>query len=100
MACVSPPPLSPPSHPLPTKKDDNFTQSYLTTMNITLDQSLHTFTQKTHAALASIGKTPVVWQEMALAHDEVKLRNETLVITWISSEDAYVLSLLFAWSTG
>jgi len=40
-----------------------------------------------HNALKSIGKTPVVWEEMVLVNN-VTLSNETVVMVWISSQDA------------
>ncbi|KAJ7037692.1 N-acetylhexosaminidase [Mycena alexandri] len=66
---------------------DAQTQADLKQEGKTLEQALSTFTQATHGALAKLGKTPVVWEEMVLDHN-VTLSNETLVLVWISSEDA------------
>ncbi|KAL7412891.1 hypothetical protein BDY24DRAFT_442015 [Mrakia frigida] len=54
-------------------------------------QGLDSFTVETRATLKGLGMTPVVWEEMVLAHD-VSLLNETLVIVWISNEDAKLVS--------
>lgn len=64
---------------------DNLTQEDLASQGKTLEEALDTFTQATHSALADAGKTPVVWEEMALEH-QVNLRNDTIVLVWISSE--------------
>ncbi|KAF8648772.1 hypothetical protein AX16_006179 [Volvariella volvacea WC 439] len=68
-------------------RDDPQTQEELQRQGKNIEQALDTFTQVTHNALHDIGKTTVVWQEMALDH-EVVLRNDTLIMVWISSEDA------------
>ena len=41
---------------------DSETQASLNASGKTLEQALDTFTQASHQALASAGKTPVVWQ--------------------------------------
>ncbi|KAJ3566880.1 hypothetical protein NP233_g6720 [Leucocoprinus birnbaumii] len=64
---------------------DTQTQQDLKSQNKTLEQVLDTFTQATHSALRAAGKTPVVWEEMALEH-QVKLSNDTIVLVWISSD--------------
>ncbi|KAJ3568850.1 hypothetical protein NP233_g5442 [Leucocoprinus birnbaumii] len=64
---------------------DNETQADLASQGKTLEEALDTFTQATHSVLADAGKTPVVWEEMALEH-QVNLRNDTIVLVWISSE--------------
>ncbi|KAF8964336.1 N-acetylhexosaminidase [Flammula alnicola] len=66
---------------------DAQTQAELQQSGKTLEQALDTFTQTTHGALKAIGKTPVVWEEMALDHN-VTLSNETIIMVWISSENA------------
>jgi len=66
---------------------DAQTQADLAASGKTLEQALDAFTQVSHDALRSIGKTPVVWEEMALVH-QVNLSNETIVMVWISSQDA------------
>ncbi|KAF8158414.1 N-acetylhexosaminidase [Crassisporium funariophilum] len=66
---------------------DAQTQADLKASGRTLEQALDVFTQTTHNALKSIGKTPVVWEEMALDH-QVTLSNETVIMVWISSQNA------------
>ncbi|TFK39090.1 N-acetylhexosaminidase [Crucibulum laeve] len=66
---------------------DASTQADLKSSGRTLEQALNVFTQATHKALLDIGKTPVVWEEMALEH-QVSLSNETIVMVWISSQNA------------
>ncbi|KAH7885159.1 glycoside hydrolase family 20 protein [Phlebopus sp. FC_14] len=68
-------------------RDDYPTQQQLNATNMTLNDALNTFTQTTHGALIAQGKTPVVWEEMVLSWN-VTLSNETIVMVWISSEDA------------
>jgi hexosaminidase len=63
------------------------TQTDLEASGRTLEQALEGFTRETHSTLASLGKTAVVWEEMALEHD-VELRNDTVVIVWTSSKKA------------
>ncbi|KAH9960973.1 glycoside hydrolase superfamily [Lactifluus volemus] len=74
----------------------------------TLNEALDVFTQATHGALRSLGKTPVVWEgeldilrvywwdsqvffgfgtEMVLNFN-LTLSNDTIALVWISSEDA------------
>ncbi|KAH9990282.1 N-acetylhexosaminidase [Russula vinacea] len=65
--------------------DDAQTQSDLD--GRTLEQALDAFTLATHGALEKLGKTPVVWQEMALSYN-LTLSNDTIVLVWISSSDA------------
>ncbi|TFK70530.1 N-acetylhexosaminidase [Pluteus cervinus] len=67
--------------------DDDKTQKDLKSQGKTFEQALDTFTQTTHAALHKAGKVAVVWEEMALDHP-VTLRNDTIVMVWISSENA------------
>lgn len=66
---------------------DNQTQAELSAEGKTFEQALDTFTQVSHAALRSVGKRAVVWEEMVLAHN-VTLANNTIVMVWISSTDA------------
>lgn len=54
----------------------------------TLFQALSNFTATTHGALLKEGKTPVVWEEMVLDYNVTTLSNETLVLVWISSDNA------------
>jgi hexosaminidase len=66
---------------------DAQTQTDLKNSGKTLEQALNTFTQTTHGALEALGKTPVVWEEMALEHN-VTLSKSTVVMVWISSQNA------------
>ncbi|KAK7023082.1 beta-hexosaminidase [Favolaschia claudopus] len=68
-------------------KSDAQTQADLKKSGQTLEQALNSFTQATHGALAKLGKTPVVWEEMVLDHSP-KLSNNTVVMVWISSANA------------
>ncbi|PFH54026.1 glycoside hydrolase family 20 protein [Amanita thiersii Skay4041] len=65
--------------------NDSATQADLQRTGRTLEQALNDFTQSTHGALRTLGKFPVVWEEMALEH-EVDLHNDTVVMVWISSQ--------------
>lgn len=71
--------------------DDYLTQQQLNSTDMTLNGALDTFMQTTHGALMAQGKTPVVWQEMALDWN-ITLSNETIVMIWISSEDAVAVA--------
>ncbi|KAJ8587072.1 glycoside hydrolase family 20 protein [Rhizopogon salebrosus TDB-379] len=71
--------------------NDYPTQLQLNSTNTTLNDALSTFTQITHAALIAEGKTPVVWEEMVLNWN-VTLSNETIVMVWISSQDALAVA--------
>ncbi|KAJ7062316.1 N-acetylhexosaminidase [Mycena amicta] len=66
---------------------DAQTQSDLKKSGQTLEQALNSFTQATHGALAKLGKSPVVWEEMVLEHT-LTLVNTTVVMVWISSTNA------------
>jgi len=66
---------------------DTETQQELNSTGLTLEQALSKFTVTTHSAIEKLGKTPVVWEEMVLAHN-VTLSNNTIVMVWISSDDA------------
>ncbi|KAJ7149044.1 N-acetylhexosaminidase [Mycena crocata] len=63
---------------------DSETQASLTGSNKTFLQALDTFTQVNHAALRSVNKSAVVWEEMVL-DNPVTLANDTIVMVWISS---------------
>ncbi|KAH7911725.1 N-acetylhexosaminidase [Hygrophoropsis aurantiaca] len=65
---------------------DTETQQNLKASGQDIEQALSSFTQSTHGALKSMGKTPVVWEEMVLQHD-VALSNNTVVMVWISSQN-------------
>ncbi|KAJ2926079.1 hypothetical protein H1R20_g11013, partial [Candolleomyces eurysporus] len=67
-------------------RQDPQTQRDLAAQGKTLEQALDTFTQASHRALASVGKTPVVWQEMLLDHN-VTLSKDTVIMVWISSQN-------------
>lgn len=82
---------------IPCYDADAETQQILNSTGQTLEQALSTFTQSTHGALATLGKTPVVWEgalrgdtghahgadyahvEMVLEHN-VTLANDTVVM--------------------
>ncbi|KIY52424.1 glycoside hydrolase family 20 protein [Fistulina hepatica ATCC 64428] len=72
---------------VPCYTDDSLTQQELADKNVTLAEALEAFTQVTHGALKDIGKTPVVWEEMVLDYN-ITLSNDTVVMIWISPEDA------------
>jgi len=67
---------------------DEPTQQALNASGQTFEQALDTFTGATHGVLQSSGKTTVVWEEMVLDFNLTSLRNDTIVMVWISSEDA------------
>ncbi|KAF7357392.1 Beta-hexosaminidase [Mycena sanguinolenta] len=70
---------------------DNETQASLESTNKTFAQALDTFVQSNHAALRSVGKSAVVWEEMVLANP-VTLANDTIVMVWISSDDVQAVA--------
>ncbi|KIM78434.1 glycoside hydrolase family 20 protein [Piloderma croceum F 1598] len=70
---------------------DTQTQQELNATGKTLEQALSTFTVSTHQALLKLQKTPVVWEEMVLAHN-VTLSNTTIVMVWISSDDVVAVA--------
>ncbi|KAA1473838.1 hypothetical protein DENSPDRAFT_882330 [Dentipellis sp. KUC8613] len=72
---------------IPCYDADEETQQTLNSTGQTLEQALDKFTQASHAALEKEGKTPVVWEEMVLNFN-LTLSNETIVLVWISSQDA------------
>ncbi|KAF7316026.1 Beta-hexosaminidase [Mycena indigotica] len=71
---------------------DKQTQSDLSASGKTFAQALDSFTQASHAALRSAGKSAVVWEVLTPLHTEmvldnpVTLANDTVVMVWISSE--------------
>ncbi|EJC97794.1 beta-hexosaminidase [Fomitiporia mediterranea MF3/22] len=71
----------------PCYAEDTQTQAALNATGMTIEQALSNFTQATHGALRDAGKTPVVWEEMVLEHN-VTLGNDTVVMVWISSQNA------------
>jgi hexosaminidase len=60
--------------------EDPVVQASLNSTGKTLDQALATFVNKTHQVLVDNGKTPVVWEEMVLAHGDLGLTNNTVVM--------------------
>ncbi|KAJ7068992.1 N-acetylhexosaminidase [Mycena belliarum] len=72
-------------------KQDAETQKSLSSSNQTFLQALDKFTQDTHAALRSVGKSAVVWEEMVL-DNPVKLANDTVVMVWISSANVQAVA--------
>ncbi|KAJ3932370.1 MAG: glycoside hydrolase family 20 protein [Lentinula lateritia] len=67
---------------------DGPTQMMLNESGKTLFEALDIFTSTTHGALHALGKTAVVWEEMVLEYNTTTLRNDTIVMVWISSDDA------------
>ncbi|KAJ3881993.1 glycoside hydrolase family 20 protein [Lentinula edodes] len=67
---------------------DGPTQMMLNESGKTLFEALDIFTSATHGALHALGKTAVVWEEMVLEYNTTTLRNDTIVMVWISSDDA------------
>lgn len=63
----------------PCYAQDPETQKTLNSTGESLEQFLSNFTVASHTALAQEGKTPVVWEEMVLAHN-VTLANNTIVM--------------------
>ncbi|KAL1657961.1 glycoside hydrolase family 20 protein [Schizophyllum commune] len=68
------------------EQDEQF-QKELNETGKTFDTALDAFIQDVHGTLHDINKTPVVWEEMVLDQN-VTLSNDTIVIVWISSENA------------
>lgn len=64
--------------------EDPAMQATTIASNASLNDALSTFVTGVHRALRKIGKVPVVWEEMVLAHD-IDLDPETIVMVWISS---------------
>ncbi|KAF8133373.1 glycoside hydrolase family 20 protein [Boletus edulis] len=73
--------------------NDTLTQQQLKSANTTLAGALATFTNSTHSALIAEGKTPVVWEEQVLVWN-LTLSKETIIMVWISSEDAAAIANL------
>ncbi|TFK39092.1 N-acetylhexosaminidase [Crucibulum laeve] len=68
---------------------DAQTQADLKSSGKTLDQAISDFVVMEQKALLAIGKTPVVWEEMAIDHN-VALSNKTIVLVWHSENIAPV----------
>ncbi|ETW82220.1 glycoside hydrolase family 20 protein [Heterobasidion irregulare TC 32-1] len=66
---------------------DAETQQQLDATGQNLAQALDSFVGSVHEAIRGSGKTPVVWEEMVLDYN-VTLPNDTVVMVWISSENA------------
>lgn len=66
---------------------DQPTQRVLKANGWTLNDALKNFTAETHGTLLSAKRTPMVWQEMVLAHGDLELDKNTIVDVWISSAD-------------
>ncbi|GAA5909082.1 beta-N-acetylhexosaminidase [Sporobolomyces salmoneus] len=64
---------------------DPSTSALLSANNATLNDLLFKFVNGTHGTLRSVGKTPVVWEELVLGRN-LPLKNDTIVLNWISSE--------------
>lgn len=67
--------------------NDPPTQEAMKAKNATLNELLKEFTVQTHATLRNKGKTPIVWEEMALTHGDQGLGNDTLVTVWIDAQN-------------
>lgn len=67
--------------------NDGPTQEVMKAKNATLNELLKEFTVQTHKTLRDKGKTPVVWEEMALAHGDQGLGDDTLVTVWIDANN-------------
>ncbi|KAI0049438.1 glycoside hydrolase family 20 protein [Auriscalpium vulgare] len=67
--------------------NDPETQAALNATGQTVTQALNTFVNTMHDALRSRNKTPVVWEEMLLDYG-VTLNNDTIIMVWISSQNA------------
>ncbi|KAF5357273.1 hypothetical protein D9757_013008 [Collybiopsis confluens] len=72
---------------MPCYAADEATQKTLKETGKTLFDALDDFTATTHGALHALGKTTVVWEEMVLEYNTT-LRNDTIIMVWISSNDA------------
>lgn len=68
-------------------KADPPTQKAMKDSGKDLNGLLKVFTEQTHKVLRDKGKTPVVWEEMALAHGDQGLANDTLVTVWIDANN-------------
>ncbi|KAM0747515.1 glycoside hydrolase family 20 protein [Meredithblackwellia eburnea MCA 4105] len=62
--------------------------------NANLNDSVSTFVSGLHQGLRASGKVPVVWEEMVLNYPVKDLGNDTLVLVWISSDDAAAVTAL------
>ncbi|KAL0574564.1 Glucosamine-6-phosphate isomerase (Glucosamine-6-phosphate deaminase) (GNPDA) (GlcN6P deaminase) [Marasmius crinis-equi] len=71
----------------PCYNEDQQTQQELSSSGRTLEQAIGDWVDATHDRLRSIGKTPVVWEEMVLEHN-ITLKNDTVALVWISSQHA------------
>ncbi|EMD39645.1 glycoside hydrolase family 20 protein [Gelatoporia subvermispora B] len=71
---------------IPCYDADTETQSLLQSSGQTLEEALNVYVQAEQKTLASVGKTPAVWEEMVLVQN-VTLSPDTLVLVWISSDD-------------
>ncbi|KAG7088809.1 hypothetical protein E1B28_012769 [Marasmius oreades] len=72
---------------VPCYDQDQQTQQELHSSGRTLEQAIGHWVDATHDKLRSIGKTPVVWEEMVLEHN-ITLKNDTVALVWISSQHA------------
>ncbi|KAF8606798.1 glycoside hydrolase family 20 protein [Ceratobasidium sp. AG-I] len=65
-------------------EEDQPTQDELKKQGLDIEGALDVFTNVTHKAVRSAGRTPVVWEEMVLDHN-VTLPKDTIALVWISS---------------
>ncbi|KAL0570964.1 Glucosamine-6-phosphate isomerase (Glucosamine-6-phosphate deaminase) (GNPDA) (GlcN6P deaminase) [Marasmius crinis-equi] len=63
----------------PCYNEDEHTQRELSNSGRTLEQAIGKWVDATHERLRSIGKTPVVWEEMVLEHN-ITLKNDTVAL--------------------
>ncbi|KAL0064340.1 Glucosamine-6-phosphate isomerase (Glucosamine-6-phosphate deaminase) (GNPDA) (GlcN6P deaminase) [Marasmius tenuissimus] len=71
----------------PCYNRDQQTQDELGKSGRSLEDAIGDWVDATHDRLRSIGKTPIVWEEMVLEHN-ITLKNDTVALVWISSEHA------------
>ncbi|KAJ7644582.1 glycoside hydrolase family 20 protein [Roridomyces roridus] len=71
--------------------DDAQTQADLKASGQTFEQALSAFVGATHSALAALGKSAVVWEEMVLDFN-ITLAPDTVVMVWISSANAALVA--------
>ncbi|KAJ8081082.1 Glucosamine-6-phosphate isomerase (Glucosamine-6-phosphate deaminase) (GNPDA) (GlcN6P deaminase) [Marasmius tenuissimus] len=71
----------------PCYNQDQQTQDELERSGRSLEDAIGDWVDATHDRLRSIGKTPIVWEEMVLEHN-ITLKNDTVALVWISSDHA------------
>ncbi|EJU02943.1 N-acetylhexosaminidase [Dacryopinax primogenitus] len=71
--------------------NDTVTQDALTASGKNLSEALSMYVLGTHDTVRAAGKTPAVWEEMLLVQN-ISLGMDTIVLVWISSEDALAVA--------